>query len=107
MAHRTDLSSPDRMCTTNSSSSGVVHLAGGNLLSAHLNPAEEEEGGGKDLTDVAAKCPALLVTRIWTQSQSAGTITNYSSIGRYKPTQQIPPIYGGYQKHWNTGALMP
>ena len=46
MAHRLDLSSPDRMCAANSSSSGVVHLAGGNLPSAHLNPAEEEEGGG-------------------------------------------------------------
>jgi hypothetical protein len=33
------------MYTTNSSSSSVVRLAGGNLTSAHLNPAEEEGGG--------------------------------------------------------------
>ena len=45
MAHRSDLSSLDRMCTTNSSSSGVVHLARGKLPSAHLNPAEEEGRG--------------------------------------------------------------
>jgi hypothetical protein len=30
--------------------------------------------GGWELTDVAAKCRALLITRIWIQSQSAGTI---------------------------------
>jgi hypothetical protein len=32
--------------------------------------------GGWDLTDVAVKRRALLITRIWTQSQSSGTITN-------------------------------
>jgi hypothetical protein len=102
------LSSPDRICTTNSCSSGVVHLAGDNLPNAHLNPAEEKEGGGWDLTDVAAKCRALLLTRIWTLNQSAGTITNellkYWKIQTYAAN---PPIYAGYQNHWNTCALMP
>jgi hypothetical protein len=37
---------------------------------------KERREGGWDVTDVEAKCRALVITRIWTQSHSAGTITN-------------------------------
>jgi hypothetical protein len=71
----------------------------GTIFRVPISTLQKKREGGWDLTDVAAKFRALLLTRIWTQSQSAGTITNYSSIGRYKTTQKIPPIYAGYQKH--------
>ena len=49
----------------------------GAIFRVPISPLQKKRmEGGWDLTDVAAKCRALLITRIWTQSQNAGTVTN-------------------------------
>jgi hypothetical protein len=50
-------------------------LAGGHLYSTPLHTAKEEEEGWLGLTDVEAKCRALLLYRMWTQSERVGEIT--------------------------------
>jgi hypothetical protein len=68
---------------------------------------EKRSEGGWDLTDAAAKCRALLITRIWTQSQSSGTITNellkYWKIQTYTAN---PPDIRADTKSPGTPALL-
>jgi len=51
----------------------MVYMAGCHLQGTPLHPSEKKGGGRWGLIDVEAKCRALLITRMWTQSQREGS----------------------------------
>jgi hypothetical protein len=72
----------------------MVRMAGCHLQCTHLHPAEKEEGREWGLTDVDAKCRALLLTRVWTHGQREESASaewqQYWKLQTYRETPPCP-----------------
>jgi len=78
----------------------------GAIFRVSISTLQKRREGGWDLTDVAAKCRALLITRIRTQSQSAGIITNELLTYWNIQTYTANPRYTADIKSTGTPALL-
>ena len=63
-----------------------------NLQGVSINLVTQDEDGGLDLTDVAAKCRALFLTRFWAQGERDGSLTaKWLNVWAFLSPRTNPP----------------
>ena len=76
LAHGTGLPGPQGVCTTVDTGSSLVHWLGATFIRVSISILQRKnEQGGWELLDVAAKCRALLLSRMWAQGQREWSAT--------------------------------